>query len=282
MAALTTFLPDAVSVDHIGSTAVPGLAAKDCLDVMIQVRDLATAGAADALERRAYRRRPEPWNQQEISYGIVCPKQVFAPPPGTRSCNLHIREHGGANVRYALLFRDYMRADAGSAQAWGQFKARLAETVTDLASYGQIKAPAQEILMQSAERLAPRQRLAAQPELTDRCLTDRRRLEHASTHPAAKARRAGAGVLRRPAGTHSAKVVRRFALPTRLTTRWQTRSTHAARPRLPLRGSNLWKQLSRLSAASSVSAAGLERFWRGYRRPGAFASSAPERQDYEP
>ena len=154
VAALTTFLPDAVSVDHVGSTSVPGLAAKDCLDIMIQVRDLATAGSADALERRAYRRRPEPWNQQEIAYGIVCPKQVFAAPPGTRSCNLHIRGHGGANVRYALLFRDYLRADAGAAHAFGQFKARLAETVTDLASYGQMNAPAQEILIQPAERWA--------------------------------------------------------------------------------------------------------------------------------
>ena len=154
VARLRAFVTGVVSVDHIGSTAVAGLAAKDCIDVMIQIHDLDTAGVADALQRRGFRRRPEPWNQQETSYGIVCRKQVFAPPAGERPCNIHVREHGGSNVRYALLFRDYLTADARAAHAWGRFKVRLAESVTDLAAYGQIKAPAQEILMQSAERWA--------------------------------------------------------------------------------------------------------------------------------
>jgi dephospho-CoA kinase len=154
VARLRAFLTGVISVDHIGSTAVAGLAAKDCIDVMIQVHDLDTAGVADALERHGYRRRPEPWNQQETSYGIVCRKQVFAPPAGARSCNIHVRVHGGRNVRYALLFRDYLTADDQAANAWSRFKFRLAESVTDIAAYGQIKAPAQEILMQSAERWA--------------------------------------------------------------------------------------------------------------------------------
>jgi GrpB-like predicted nucleotidyltransferase (UPF0157 family) len=151
VATLRALLPDAMSVDHIGSTAVAGLAAKDCLDVMVQVSDLDAAGIRGILEGRGYRKRPEPWNRQETSYGSVYRKQVFAPEAGARSCNIHVREHGGQNVRYALLFRDYLTADAAAAEAWGRFKVRLAQSVTDLAAYGQIKAPAQEILMQSAE-----------------------------------------------------------------------------------------------------------------------------------
>lgn len=153
-ATLRALLPAAVSVDHIGSTSVPGLAAKDCLDVMIQVRDLDTARIGTALEPLGYRRRPEPWNQQETSYGTPCRKQVYAPPAGARSCNIHVREHSGPNVRYALLFRDYLTASPGAARAWGQFKTRLARNVTDLADYGQIKAPAQDILMLLAEQWA--------------------------------------------------------------------------------------------------------------------------------
>jgi GrpB-like predicted nucleotidyltransferase (UPF0157 family) len=150
---LRDLLPDAVSVQHIGSTSVPGLPAKDCLDLMVAVHDLGS-GAAAVLEREGYRRRPEPWNQQEISFGTACRKQVFAPAVGGRPCNIHVRERGGPNVRYALLFRDYLTADSGAAGAWGRFKIRLAQSVTDLADYGQIKAPAQEILMQSAQRWA--------------------------------------------------------------------------------------------------------------------------------
>jgi GrpB-like predicted nucleotidyltransferase (UPF0157 family) len=153
VARLRDLLPAAVSVQHIGSTSVPGLAAKDCLDVMVQVRGL-DSGAALALEGQGYRRRSEPWNQQETSFGTACPKQVFAPPPGGRPCNIHVRVQGGPNVRYALLFRDYLTADSEAAYAWGRFKVRLAHSVTDLADYGQIKAPAQEILMHSAQRWA--------------------------------------------------------------------------------------------------------------------------------
>ena len=160
---LRGLLPGAVSVQHIGSTAVPGLAAKDCIDLMVQVRDRDSCGVAAVLERHGCRRRPEPWNQQEVSFGTTCRKQVFAPPPGGRACNIHVREHGAPNVRYALLFRDYLTADAEAARAWGQFKIRLAQSVTDLADYGQIKAPAQEILIRSAERWARDQRWRPQP-----------------------------------------------------------------------------------------------------------------------
>jgi GrpB-like predicted nucleotidyltransferase (UPF0157 family) len=73
-------------------------------------------GAAP-LERHSYRRLPELWNQYETSFGTVYRKQVFAPAPGSRLCNVHVREHGGLNVRYALLFRDYLTADSAAAGA---------------------------------------------------------------------------------------------------------------------------------------------------------------------
>jgi hypothetical protein len=147
---LGELLPGAVSVDHIGSTAVPGLPAKDCLDVMVQVGDLDEPGVASVLEARRFRRRPEPWNQQETSYGIAYRKEVFAPAAGARSCNIHIRQQAARTSLRAAV----PRLSAGgcwAAHAWGRFKVRLACSVPDLADHGQIKAPAQKILMQSAE-----------------------------------------------------------------------------------------------------------------------------------
>lgn len=79
---------------------------------------------------------------------------MFAPPPGARRCNVHVRENGGANARYALLFRDYLRANATARDAWGAFKQRLALSVPQLPDYGQIKAPATDVLMEGAERWA--------------------------------------------------------------------------------------------------------------------------------
>jgi GrpB-like predicted nucleotidyltransferase (UPF0157 family) len=79
---------------------------------------------------------------------------VFAPPVDERSCNVHVREDGGGNARYALLFRDFLRADDHARRAWGAFKQRLAVSVPDLMDYGRIKAPATDVLMAAAKRWA--------------------------------------------------------------------------------------------------------------------------------
>lgn len=101
-----------------------------------------------------FRLRPEPWNHRETSYGIECHKLVFAAPVGDRLCNIHVRVSGGPNVKYALLFRDFLRADEPAREAWGHLKTRLAASVTDLADYGQIKAAAQPLLMTAAQQWA--------------------------------------------------------------------------------------------------------------------------------
>jgi dephospho-CoA kinase len=65
-----------------------------------------------------------------------------------------VRLRGAPNARFALLFRDYLRADAAAREAWGAFKRRLAQSAPDLFDYGQIKAPATQVLMIAAERWA--------------------------------------------------------------------------------------------------------------------------------
>jgi GrpB-like predicted nucleotidyltransferase (UPF0157 family) len=152
VARLWTLLPGAV-VDHIGSTSVPGLPAKDCIDAMVRVRSLADSDLTALLDA-GYRERPEPWNRAETLAESTFPKRVFAPPVVGRSVNIHVREAGTSTARYALLFRDYLRAEASSRDAWGRFKTRLAETATDIYSYGQIKSTVQPLLMALAEAWA--------------------------------------------------------------------------------------------------------------------------------
>ena len=149
-----TLGPVARRIDHVGSTSVPGLAAKDCLDVQVSVTDVAEPSIDARMTAAGYRQRPEPWNHVERSFGLVSSKLVYAPPIGARPVNIHIRVLGGPGARYTLLFRDYLRADSAARDAWGAFKLRLARSVPDIYDYGQIKTPATEILMQSAVRWA--------------------------------------------------------------------------------------------------------------------------------
>ncbi|WP_193107488.1 GrpB family protein [Brachybacterium sp. FME24] len=152
--ALSALVPTAAAVEHIGSTSIPGMAAKDCLDMMILVHDLGSSGAAQTLASAGYRRRPEPWNNVEEAYGRDWPKMVFAPPVGDRAVNIHVRVTPSGTERLSLLFRDHLRARPDRANEWALFKMKAAESATDLAAYGQIKAPAWRLLMQLAEAWA--------------------------------------------------------------------------------------------------------------------------------
>jgi GrpB-like predicted nucleotidyltransferase (UPF0157 family) len=151
---LSDLVPGAVRVEHIGSTSIPGMASKDCLDMMVLVQDFDGSGTAEALEAAGYRRRPEPWNNLEEAHGRTWPKMVFAPPVGGRPVNVHVRLASSETARQALLFRDHFRERPDRAAEWASFKTRAAECAPDLAAYGQLKAPAWRLLMQLAETWA--------------------------------------------------------------------------------------------------------------------------------
>jgi GrpB-like predicted nucleotidyltransferase (UPF0157 family) len=142
----------AIQVSHVGSTSVPGLAAKDCIDVQVEVPVLGEVAAC--FEKIGFRLRPEPWNRFEPIPGGSCPKLVFAPPEGERASNVHVAEAGSEAARRKLLFRDFLRADDTARDAWGDFKQRLAAMATDIYQYGQAKAGPTEILMIAAESWA--------------------------------------------------------------------------------------------------------------------------------
>ena len=150
---LARMLPGARAVDHIGSTSVPGLPAKDCIDLMVQVESLLDVDL-DALAEAGFRERPEEWNRAEALGTSRHPKRVFAPPVGGRSMNIHVREAGSATARHSLLFRDFLRENGAHRDTWGRLKMRLAEEHLDIYAYGQLKDAAQPLLMALAEQWA--------------------------------------------------------------------------------------------------------------------------------
>jgi GrpB-like predicted nucleotidyltransferase (UPF0157 family) len=58
---------------------------------------------------------------------------------------------GRANQRYALLFRDYLRAHPRSAAAYAELKRRLASNLADLRTYPDVKDPACDLIIVAAE-----------------------------------------------------------------------------------------------------------------------------------
>src|SRR5437016_2929296 len=118
----------ALRIDHIGSTAVPGLAAKDVIDMQVTVRDFVPE-LEEAFGRAGYERIPYNSDHRPPTSSASdrdWEKQMYRPAPDARSQNVHVRRAGSANGRYALLFRDYLRAHPLAAQAYGQAKKALA------------------------------------------------------------------------------------------------------------------------------------------------------------
>jgi GrpB-like predicted nucleotidyltransferase (UPF0157 family) len=124
----------AVRIDHIGSTAVPGLAGKPVLDVQISVVAFDPLEAfKDPLEGLGYVFRAD--NTERT-------KRYFREPPGSPRTHIHVRRAGSFSEQFALLFRDYLREAPDVAADYEALKRRLAdEHADDRHAYVEAKVP---------------------------------------------------------------------------------------------------------------------------------------------
>jgi dephospho-CoA kinase len=135
-------------VDHIGSTAVPELPAKDVVDLQLSVSSLADADAVGAALGDAgfpvlpefTRDDPKPSDPDPEHWR----KRVHGGADPGRPVNLHVRVAGSPGWRYALLFRDWLRAEPEPRAEYAELKRRLAALHGDdstIAHYAQAKQP---------------------------------------------------------------------------------------------------------------------------------------------
>jgi GrpB-like predicted nucleotidyltransferase (UPF0157 family) len=147
----------ALRIDHIGSTSVPGLAAKDIIDLQITVAALSRP-LIEAIVGLGYIEPEGVWRDHPTPH-FVGPetewdKLYFFPPLGQRRTNTHVRVQGRANQRYALLFRDYLRTHPATAEAYAELKRRLAQHLADPQTYPEVKDPAVDLIYLAAEEWA--------------------------------------------------------------------------------------------------------------------------------
>lgn len=120
-------------IHHVGSTAVPGLAAKPVIDILVGIDDLAGARACF-----------EPLAELEYRYAPYLPDQMHwfcKPDPRRRTHHLHLVPEGSARFLDELAFRDLLRGDPGAATDYGALKGRLArEFEHDRERYTEAKA----------------------------------------------------------------------------------------------------------------------------------------------
>lgn len=121
-----------VAVEHIGSTSVPGLAAKPVIDIMVAVPEL----SLDSPETGAV-----------TSLGYECfgeagvPGRLYFRKRGELSFNVHLTRAGGDIWEGNLLIRDFLRSHPAEASAYAAMKLAAAREAPSLLAYSERKAP---------------------------------------------------------------------------------------------------------------------------------------------
>lgn len=130
----------ATRVDHVGSTAVPGLDARDLVDVQITVQDLAAADAlAEPLAAAGFPRIPD--DNRDLpkpTYGVggeadpgLWDKRTHGGADPGRPVHISIRVAGWPGQQFALLLRDWLSADADARAEFLEVKQAASATAAE-------------------------------------------------------------------------------------------------------------------------------------------------------
>jgi GrpB-like predicted nucleotidyltransferase (UPF0157 family) len=124
-----------ISIEHVGSTAIPGILAKPTIDLLPIVRSLPDLDRrADAVQWLGYQWRGE--------FGIPGRRYCTFTDPvtGQRLFNVHIFEQGSSEIGRLLAFRDYLCAHPDQARGYESEKQRAAaKHPTDTLAYNDAK-----------------------------------------------------------------------------------------------------------------------------------------------
>lgn len=126
-----TLGPGARRIEHVGSTSVPGLAAKPIVDIQVSVPDVEDEAAyVPAIEALSLALRLREEDHRYFRPAAHLPRTV----------HLHVCASGSAWEREHLLFRDFLRADAATRDGYAAMKrARAVRHVDDPVAYTEAK-----------------------------------------------------------------------------------------------------------------------------------------------
>lgn len=109
----------ALEIEHIGSTSVPGLAAKPIIDIDVVIpTESAISLVISKLSQLGY--------SYEGEKGIEG-RHAFAQPSRLPTHHLYVCAVGNPELGRHIAFRDYLRADPGAARTYGLLKQRLSD-----------------------------------------------------------------------------------------------------------------------------------------------------------
>jgi GrpB-like predicted nucleotidyltransferase (UPF0157 family) len=144
---LVALFPDTfIGVEHIGSTAIPGLPAKPVIDILAGVASMGVAESlADPLCQSGYT------TSAEFNASLLDRKWFMRWHDGHRTHHLHVVVHGSSVWQDHIRFRNVLRAQPDAARRYAQLKSQLsAKHALDREAYTEAKAEFVRSVLQGA------------------------------------------------------------------------------------------------------------------------------------
>lgn len=137
---LCNIVPFHIEVEHIGSTAVPGLGGKGVIDTLIITKQEYMQKIVELLELKGYKFNPE------IGFGTFPERFFISGPYRYKGKELHVHFHitflGSNEHKDKLLFRDYLRKHPEEAETYFNLKKRWSvEVASEKLRFAELKTP---------------------------------------------------------------------------------------------------------------------------------------------
>ena len=145
-----------ISIEHFGSTSVPGLAAKPIIDICLVVPDMDAAhGCESAL--------------LDLGYQFIAERENWLAferfdDDLRRQFNVHVHPYGSSRLERTMIFRDYLRDHPHAREAYASAKRHAAAVhPNDTSAYNDAKDPIAECLIAAAREAGYEPDIAAHP-----------------------------------------------------------------------------------------------------------------------
>ncbi len=134
-----------IAIEHIGSTSISNVKAKDIIDVQLSIMSFNQLDKVkEILEPLGFtlldskQKDHVPFHEGDF-YSAGWEKRLFTGLYKGQNFNIHVRLHGSLNWNFALDFKRYLATNDKARYAFMQFKERLALSGVDRATYSSIK-----------------------------------------------------------------------------------------------------------------------------------------------
>ncbi|MGA4493496.1 GrpB family protein [Vreelandella venusta] len=133
----------ALQVHHIGSTAIPGMAAKPVIDMVLEVSSIDELASSDqALVSLGY---------ESLGENGLSGRRFYRKGGDQRTHHIHAYESGHPDIHRHLVFRDYLRAHKDKATHYEQVKLKAARKFRESPDdYAEAKSPTIQLLENEA------------------------------------------------------------------------------------------------------------------------------------